>query len=127
MTFTTTAEPAAQSRPSPIRRTLQRRENIYRELNAIPRRILDETGGQIRLTCDEKVVEFLLKETHPLTYRRTVIRQVIDRHLLHPLLRLIYTGQIVEAETFSIEVADDGLSLYFRPARTRQSHRNQLL
>lgn len=127
MTFTITAEPTAQSRPSPISRTLQRREIIYRELNAIPRRILDETGGQIRLTCDEKVLEFLLKETGHLTYQRKVIRQVIDRHLLLPLLRLIYTGQIVEAETLSLEVADDGLSLYFRPAQTHQSHRNQLL
>lgn len=126
MAYSSPMEPMSHSRLVPVRRSIQYREAILRELKAVPDRILAETGGQIRLKYGEKILDFLMAElTH--SSRPGFVKQVLERHLTRPLLRLIYTGQVVADDVLSIELSDDGNALYFISDQSRQSHRSQLL
>lgn len=110
-----------------IQRTARWRELIDQELKAIPQRILNETGGQVRLKYNEQVKEFLLDQIAKSGYRRSAVKLVIERHLFRPLLRLIFTGQIKEGDVLLVEVSEDGKRLYFNCPQASQSQRSQLL
>lgn len=127
MMSTQTTEQTAYLRQILIKRSIKSRELIHHELNIVPRRILDETGGQLRLTYDEKVFDFLLNEMAAASHRRSFVKQAIEQHLIRPLLRLIYTGQVAADEMLSIELADNGKMLYFVRMQDRQSRISQLL
>ena len=103
------------------------RELIEQELMAVPRRIYDETGGQLRLKCNEQVKEFLLDQISRAGYRRSFVTLMIERHLFRPLLRLIFTGQLKHGEALSVEVSEDGKRLYFNCLQSHQSHKHTLL
>lgn len=103
------------------------RELLEQELSAIPNRIFNETGGQLRLKCDEQVKEFLLNQIAKNGYRRRFIKLIVERHLFRPLLQLVFTGQIKANELLSVEVSDDGNRLYFNRPQVYQSYKKQLL
>jgi hypothetical protein len=103
------------------------RELIEQELNAIPTRILNETGGQLRLKFGEQVREFLLNQIAKNGYHRRFIKQMVERHLFRPLLQLVFTGQIKANESLSVEVSDDGKRLYFNCLQDYQRHKKTLL
>ncbi|MEP7337796.1 MAG: hypothetical protein ABI977_08625 [Acidobacteriota bacterium] len=96
-------------------------------MNAIPNRILTETGGQLRLKCDEQVREFLLNQIAKNGYHRRFIKLMIERHLFRPLLQLVFTGQIKANESLSVEVSDDGKRLYFNRPQVYQTRKKTLL
>ena len=125
--YTQVAESPARLRPARVNRSIVSRERIAQELNSVPRRVQEETGGELRLRYDEKVVEFFLAETAAVSRHHGFVKQAVERHLIRPLLRLIYTGQVVADETLSIAVADDGKALYFSRPQERQSRTGQLL
>ncbi len=130
MMFTQTAEPSVRLRPVPAKRSISsisRGERITQALNAVPHRVLEETGGELRLRYDEKVIDFFLAETAAVAQHPNFVKQSLERHLIRPLLRLIHTGQVVADETLSVAVADDGHSLYFLRPQERQSRTSQLL
>ncbi|HMV50809.1 MAG TPA: hypothetical protein PLD20_34400 [Blastocatellia bacterium] len=127
MMFTQVAEPSARLRPAPVRRFIGSRERVTQELNTVPIRILEETGGQLRLRYDENIIEFFVAETAAVAQHPNFVKQALERHLIRPLLRLIYTGQVVADETLTVAVTDDGNSLYFLRPQERHSRTGQLL
>jgi len=110
-----------------ITRTARRRELVDRELKTIPQRVFNETGGQLRLKLNERVMEFLLDQLGKAGYRRSFVKAMVERHLFRPLLQLIFTGQVKEGEVLSVDVTDDRKKLYFQCPRERQSVKAALL
>src|SRR5689334_8374280 len=127
MSIIKTAKQPKHSEISGITRTSRWRELVDRELTAIPQRLFTETGGQLRLKCNEHVIEFLLDQLARAGYRRSFVKLMVERHLFRPLLQLIFTGQIKEGEVLSVEVTDDGKKLYFQRPQAYRSLKSALL
>src|SRR5262249_43919190 len=104
-----------------------RRELVDRELKTIPQRVSRETGGKLRLMLNENVMEFLLDQLGNAGYRRSFVKAMVERHLLSPLLQLIFSGQVKEGEVMSVEVTDDLKKIYFQCPLERQSVKRGLL
>jgi len=86
-----------------------------------------ETGGHLRLKCNEHVMEFLLDQLGEAGYQRSFVKAMVERQFLRPLLQLIFTGQIKEVEVLFFDVTDDRKKLYFRCPRGHQSVKPALL
>ena len=127
MSIIKTAKQPDHSVISGITRTARWRELVDRELKAIPQRLFNETGGQLRLKCNEHVMEFLLDQLAKAGYRRGFVKLMVERHLFRPLLQLIFTGQVKEGEVLSVEVTDDGKKLYFQRPQSYRSLKRALL
>ena len=110
-----------------IARTTRWRELVEQEIKEVPTRIFKETGGQIRLKCGEQVRDFLLDQIAKEGYQRKSVKKIIERYLCHPLLRIIFTGQIRANEALTVEVRDDGKELYFNRPQVYWSNKKSLL
>jgi len=127
MSSINTTEQPDHSTIAGITRTARRRELVDRELKTIPQRVYNETGGQLRLKLNERVMEFLLDQLGKAGYRRSFVKAMVERHLFRPLLQLIFSGQVKEGEVLSVEVTDDRKKLYFQCPRERQLVKPALL
>lgn len=110
-----------------ITRTAKWRELVEQELKEVPSRIYKETGGQLRLKCGEQVNMSLLNQLAKHGYQRRAMKMLVERQLVRPLLRLIFTGQIRENESLSVEVSDSGDEFYFSRPQVYQSNKRALL
>jgi len=127
MSIIKTATQLDRSAIAGIARTARWRELIDQELKANPQRIFNETGGQLRLKSSEHVMEFLQDQVAKSGYRRSFVKLLVERHLFRPLLQLIFTGQVKEGEVLSVEVTDDGKTLYFQRPQMYGSPKRALL